>query len=121
MMPSPVATRRGSRRWLAGALAYNAVAALLLLLLPLTTTVDAGGGTERHSLLATDPGVAVPLAVPVLLSVLALLGRQRWLIWTAFSLLAAGVLVSIASVGLGFVPGLVLLGVGAVRSGRAPS
>lgn len=65
-------------------------------------------------------GLALVLAVPVLLGVLPLLvGPQRIVVWGCAALLAGFVLIGAASIGLFFVPALVLLLIGARQLARA--
>jgi hypothetical protein len=87
------------RVWFAAALAASLVTTAILLLL-----LDDEGS-----------GVALVLAVPVLLCAAPLVAGSRLrraVAWTATAALAAGILVSLASIGLFFVPALVLLAVG---------
>lgn len=65
-------------------------------------------------------GVALVLAVPVLLTALpVLVGPQRIVVWGCAVVLAGCVLIGAASVGLIFVPALVLLLIGARQMARA--
>lgn len=62
-------------------------------------------------------GVALVLAVPAVLSALPVAaGGQRILVWGCIVLLAAFTLVSIASIGLFYLPAVAMLTVGATRS-----
>ncbi|MBB4690886.1 hypothetical protein [Paractinoplanes abujensis] len=65
-------------------------------------------------------GVAVVLAVPVVLTALpVLLGPQRIVVWGCTGLLAGFVLIGAASVGLTYVPALIMLVIGARQMTRA--
>src|SRR5689334_226504 len=100
MRVESVAGTRG-RFWFTGAAIYSLAASVVLLV----SLVGREGG-----------GLALVLAVPVLLSALPLLvGPQRILVWGCAGLLAGFVLIGAASVGLIFVPALVLLVIGARR------
>jgi hypothetical protein len=90
-----------------GAAAIYAVAVSLVLLISLV------GGEGA--------GVALVLAVPALLSVLPVAARgQRILVWGCVVLLAGFAVVSVASVGLFYLPAVAMLAVGAVRGGSGP-
>ncbi|MFC4072844.1 hypothetical protein [Actinoplanes subglobosus] len=122
------------RRWFLAALVLTAVVSAALLVLPLyayeTATgpaassgeVGAGYSYERghRSLLAVEgPGVAFLLAVPVLVSGLPVLvrgRRQRLAGWVSTALLSVGVLVGIASIGLFYLPGVLLSAIGTALS-----
>ncbi|MCO8275834.1 hypothetical protein M1L60_35165 [Actinoplanes sp. TRM 88003] len=100
-------TRASAGFWF-GAAALYAIAVSIVLLVPPADLLGQEGG-----------GVVVLLAVPVLLSVLALFARgQRILVWGCIALLGGFVLFSIASVGLVYLPGLVMIVVATLRQGR---
>ncbi|WBB70033.1 hypothetical protein [Micromonospora sp. WMMD812] len=124
------------RWWLVSALLAAVVAGLLLVLLPVSTTVEsrarpsspaatptaapvAPEERRRESLLARDGWrVAAVAAVPVALCAAPLLAPRRGRRAVAAGttgLLAVGVLVGAASVGLFFLPSLLLMGVAAAR------
>lgn len=109
-----------ARRWFVAALLLTAAASVILLLAPLSSEQNAGGAVERRSLLAAEgPGVAVLLAVPLLVCALPVLIPRPAVAWGSAALLAAGVLVGLASVGLYYLPVLALLVAGAWRRGSA--
>jgi hypothetical protein len=91
-------------RWFLAALVLSTVAGAFLL----------------PSLLPVDgPGVILTLSVPVLLCVFPLLvraRRRRVVGWVSTGALALGVVAGLLSIGVFFVPSLVLLAVGASRS-----
>ncbi|WP_328473028.1 hypothetical protein OHA21_11435 [Actinoplanes sp. NBC_00393] len=96
-----------SRRWLVAALVLTAVTSLVLLL-----ALRAGEGPE----------VALVLAVPVLVCAVPVLTPsrlRRFAAWGSVVVLAAGVLISLASIGMFYVASVILLAVGAHRSRSA--
>ncbi|MEN3608487.1 hypothetical protein AAH979_02990 [Plantactinospora sp. ZYX-F-223] len=126
-LPSRV---RPGIRWLLAALLLAVAAGALLLFLPVTTvleaTRDSGAASPmmvvrevRQPLVqAQGWGVALLLLVPVLLCAMPLLGTgaaRLPVTVAAVVLLGLGVLVSLASLGLFYLPSLVLLVVAAVR------
>ncbi|GIG87103.1 hypothetical protein [Plantactinospora endophytica] len=131
--PAPPGTR-----WLLAALLLTALVSVLLLFLPVvlgsrsSTVGDPDGGGQltgsaevRQSLLEVGGwGVAVLLLVPVLLCAVPLLapGSVRPPLTVAVTvLLGMGVLVSLASIGLCYLPSLALLVAAAVRLSRRPT
>ncbi|MBL7258971.1 hypothetical protein [Paractinoplanes lichenicola] len=87
------------RFWFGGAAVYS-VAASVVWFVSLVTREGAG--------------VALVLAVPVVLTALpVLLGPQRIVVWGCTGLLAGFVLIGAASVGLSYVPALIMLLIGA--------
>ncbi|MEO3929748.1 hypothetical protein ABGB07_38735 [Micromonosporaceae bacterium B7E4] len=131
-LPSPA---RPGIRWLLAALLLTAAAGALLLFLPVTTvvegTVDKGPTSAgvmtpmievrevRQPLVQAEGwGVVLLLLVPVLLCAVPLLGTgaaRLPLTVAVVLLLGLGVLVSLASLGLFYLPSLLLLVVAAVR------
>src|SRR5690349_11582117 len=128
-------TSQSGKNWFLAALLVTAAVSLLLLLLPLATTSSeqssapssGSAATQQgettsgsESLLAQNgPWLIAVLAVPVLIAALPLLAgrrRQRAAGWGAAALLGIGALVSILSVGLAYLPSVVLLAIGALRS-----
>ncbi|GAA4605422.1 hypothetical protein BJY16_005388 [Actinoplanes octamycinicus] len=105
-------------RWFVAALLLTAVTAFALLLLP-TVAVHRSGSTDRVvSLGADQPAVAPVLAAPVLLCALPLLVPRRCrrgAAWAGVTALTIVVLLGLLSVGLFFVPGAILMAIGAVR------
>jgi hypothetical protein len=101
-------------------LLLTAAVSLLLLLLPMSAAQVSGEPTEYQNLLTAEgPAVILPLAVPVLICAVPLLvtvRRRRFAAWLSTVLLAVGVLVSLLSIGVFFVPSLIVLAVGAGRS-----
>ena len=64
-------------------------------------------------------GVILPLAVPVLVCLVPLLvpaRHRRAAAWGSAAILAAGVVISVLSIGVFFLPSVILLAVGAGRS-----
>ncbi|MDW5325219.1 hypothetical protein [Plantactinospora sp. KLBMP9567] len=126
-LPSPA---RPGIRWLLAAFLLAVAAGVLLLFLPVTTVLEAtrdsgaahpmiGVREVRQPLVQAEGwGVVLLLLVPVLLCAMPLLGTgaARFpLTVAAVLLLGLGVLVSLASLGLFYLPSLVLLVVAAVR------
>jgi hypothetical protein len=117
--------------WALAAAVLTATVSLLLLVLPLfeTQTEQADGSglpatvsSERESVLERrDWGVAAALAVPVLVAAAPLpVRRRRAPVATAAAVvLGVGVVLGAASVGLFYLPSVVLLVVAAVRSSRS--
>ncbi|MCM4075977.1 hypothetical protein [Paractinoplanes hotanensis] len=100
-------TRASAGFWFFSAALYSVAVSIALLVPP--------AGLLRQE----GAWVVGLLAVPVLLSVLPVAARaQRVLVWGSIALLAGFVLFSIASVGLVYLPALVMLVVAAVRQGR---
>jgi hypothetical protein len=123
-------------RWFVAALLLNIATALALMLLP-TVAVHEGYGPATPdgngrvvttgrvvSLWADQPTVAFVLAIPVLLCALPLLvrpRRRRAAAWVGATALAMFVLLGLLSVGLFFLPGVVLMVIGAVQLSRRDS
>jgi hypothetical protein len=111
-------TPRG-RRWFLAVLLFTAVVSASLLLLPLLAEQTAGPTVHYRTLLAGEgPGVILPLAVPVLVCAVPLLAPARYrraAAWGSAAVLAIGVVVSLLSVGVFFVPSAILLAIGAGR------
>ncbi|GAA3740683.1 hypothetical protein GCM10022225_24940 [Plantactinospora mayteni] len=120
-------------RWLLAALLLAVAVGALLLFLPVVTGVQSstlGNGPNpmievrevRQSLVQAEGwGVALLFLVPVLFCAMPLLGTgaaRLPLAIAAVVLLGLGVLVSLASLGLFYLPSLVLLVVAAVRMSR---
>ena len=107
------------RRWFLALLLGTAAVSAALLLLPLSAEQSTGRAARSRTLLAGEgPAVILPLAVPVLVCavpVLAPARRRRAAALASAAFLAAGALLSVASVGLFYVPSAVLLAVGAGR------
>jgi hypothetical protein len=104
--PSP----RLHARWPVAALLVTLAVSTLLLVLLLA------GGQE--------PDIIVTLAVPVLICALpfAVPGRhRRRAMAVSAALLAGGVVLGLLSIGIYYVPSVILLAVGATREGRRPS
>jgi hypothetical protein len=96
-------------RWFAVTAALTVAVSSLLLLLPLS---------GRSLLDAEGPGVIVTLAVPVLICAIPLLAparHRRAAAWISAVLLGIGVILGLLSVGVYFVPSLILLIIGANR------
>ena len=78
------------------------------------------GGWLLVSLAGTEgAGVVLLLAVPVLVSAVPLLVPmvlRRFAAWGCVAVLGAAVVVSLASIGLFYVPGVALLAIGATRT-----
>ncbi|MGX7673572.1 hypothetical protein [Plantactinospora sp. DSM 117369] len=130
----PSAARPGIR-WLLAALLLAVAAGALLLFLPVTTVLEAtrdegptSAGVAAPMMVVREVrqplvqaqgwGVALLLLVPVLLCAMPLLGTgaaRLPVTVAAVVLLGLGVLVSLASLGLFYLPSLVLLVVAAVR------
>ncbi|MBM2619823.1 hypothetical protein JIG36_30365 [Actinoplanes sp. LDG1-06] len=93
------------RFWFGGAAIYSLAVSVVLVI----------------SLFSTEGGgVALVLAVPAVVSGLpALLGAQRIVAWGCIGLLAGFVLIGAASVGLFYVPALIMLLIGARQMMRA--
>jgi hypothetical protein len=90
-----------------------------LLLLPLSAEQSVDPTVHHRTLLASEgPGVILALAVPLLVCAVPLLAPARYrraAAWGSAATLALGVVVSLLSVGVFFVPSVVLLAVGAGR------
>lgn len=114
-----------SRSWVTAAALLAMVTSSVLLFLPVVATADDASGTDAQSLVQQQGwATAAVLAVPVLISAAPLLvrGRHRRTATIGSAvLLTAGALVSIASVGLFYLPSAALLVVAAIRSGRSVS
>lgn len=101
--------------------ALGAVAVALLVPLGKSVSVDASGGSTRSSytlLESEGSGILVVLAIPVALaaaSVLGVLTGRAWLTRAAALLLAIGVLLGAASIGLFFVPSAIAVAIAASR------
>ncbi len=123
-------------RWFVAALLLSVVTAAALLLLPARAVREGAGPagpdrdgravtTERTVSLGEDePAVAVVLAIPVLMCTLPLLVRRRHrrgAAWVSVTALSTFVLVGLLSVGLFFLPVVVLTAIGAVRHDRRDS
>ncbi len=93
--------------WFGGAALYAFAVSLVLLLQPPNDLLDREGIS-----------VVLVLAGPVLIGALPLMVKGRIVAWGSALLLAGFAFVSVASVGLFFLPGLVLLVIGAVRAGH---
>jgi hypothetical protein len=110
------------RPWTVAGVSLTAAVSLVLMFVPLISTASSDGGSDRQSLFENEGWMAAAgLAIPVLISAAPLLvpHRHRGLATiAAAALLAIGVLVSIASVGLFYVPSAALLVVAAVRTQR---
>src|SRR5690349_8090523 len=108
------------RRWFLAALLLTTAVSALLLLLPLSTDQVTGQPADHRSLLSTEgSGIILPLAVPVLVCLIPLLApvrRRRAVAWVSAAVLAVGVVISLLSIGVFFVPSAILLAVGAGRS-----
>jgi len=108
------------RRWFLAALLLTTAVSALLLLLPLSTGQVTGQPADHRSLLSTEgPGIILPLAVPVLVCLIPLLApvrRRRAAAWVSAAILTVGVVISLLSIGVFFVPSAILLAVGAGRS-----
>ena len=108
-----------SRRWFLAVLLFTTVVSASLLLLPLSTEQTVGPTEHRRTLLAGEgPGVILALTVPVLVCAAPLLAPPRYrraAAWGSAAALALGVVVSLLSVGVFFVPSVILLAVGAGR------
>lgn len=113
------ARRDPGRPWVTAAVLLTAAVSLALMFLPLISTADSAG-SNRESLVEQEGwAVAAGLAVPVLISAVPLLvpsRLRRWMTVGAGVLLGAGALVSIASVGLFYLPSAALLVVAAIRT-----
>lgn len=128
------ATREPGKPWLVAAMLLTVAVGLLLLWLPLGTMASQEGvatpvpgnssaGPTREeppSLLAAEgSGVVAVLGVPVVLCAAPLLcgaRRRRQVAFGAALVLAAGVVVSVSSIGVAYLPSLVLLLIGAART-----
>jgi hypothetical protein len=98
-------------------LLFTAVVSGCLLVLPLSAGQSAGQAVHHRTLLAGEgPGIILPRAVPVLICAVPVLTparRRRAAAWASAVLLGAGVLVSLLSVGVLYIPSTILLAVGA--------
>lgn len=110
------------RGWVVAAAVVALVTSLALLTLPTVSTATSTGGTGqtgRESLFVNQGWtIAVTLAVPVLISAVPLLvptRHRRWATLGAAALLTAGAMLGAASIGLFYLPAVVLLWVAAVR------
>ena len=112
-------------RWSLAALALAVVTAACLAFLPANSTSSCVASSvgaphctaSRTSLLTSEgPSVLVVLSVPAALLLLAAVVRRRWAATAVAVLLSAGVLLGAASIGLFFVPTLVLAWVAAASS-----
>ncbi|MBU2664552.1 hypothetical protein KOI35_13700 [Actinoplanes bogorensis] len=93
------------RFWFGGAAIYSLAVSVVLLI----SLIPAEGA-----------GVGLVLAVPVVLSALpVLLGPQRIVVWGCIGLLTGFVLIGAASIGLFYLPALVMLAIGARQMARA--
>jgi hypothetical protein len=120
--------RSPGARWLTAALVVTAVVSLALLLAPIVAHVESGPPARKdwQSLLELE-GVraAVGLALPVLLVAIPLLlprgaARRLGTLIVTF-LLAAGVVLGLLSIGLFYLPTLILLIVALLRSDSVPA
>jgi hypothetical protein len=119
-------------RWFATALLTGVVTALALLLLP-TVAVHEGSGPAGGQTATTDrmvslwqdqPTTAFVLAIPVLLCALPLLVPPRprpAVAWVSVTALGVFVLLGLPSVGLFFLPALILMAIGTARLGHSDS
>jgi hypothetical protein len=107
------------RRWFLAVLLLTVAVSAALLLLPLSAELSGGQPVRHRTLLAAEgPGIIVPLAVPALICALPLLAparHRRGVAWGSAGVLVVGVLISLLSVGVFFVPSAILLAVGAGR------
>jgi hypothetical protein len=115
-------------RWLTAALVVTAVVSLALLLVPIVEHVESGPPvrTERRSLLEVEGvQVALTLALPVLLVAVPLLlprgDARRFGTLVVTFLIAAGVVLGLLSVGVFYLPTLILLIVALLRSDSVPA
>lgn len=107
------------RPWVTAAVLLTAAVSLALMFLPLVGTDDSAGSNRESLIEQGGWAVVAGLAVPVLISAVPLLVPSRLRRWTtvgAGTLLGAGALVSIASVGLFYLPSAALLVVAAIRT-----
>lgn len=110
--------------WQLAAVALAVVASVLLLVVPTgtseTTTSTGEHTSESTTLLGTEgPSVLWPLLVPVLLTLVPLLVSRRLrpaVSITCTVLLAVGVILAVLSIGVFFVPALVLAVIACVRT-----
>ena len=128
-MASPATARRDpSRRWLTAALLVTAAASLVLLLAPLVESVEmtpTGGRAERHNLLSLEGWRAVVIVgVPVLLAAIPL-ALPRGARWPGTALvtfvMTAGVVLAILTVGVFYLPTVILLIAAMLRSDSVPA
>jgi hypothetical protein len=120
--------RSPSARWLIAALAVTAIASLVLLFVPMVKNVESGppARAEWQSLLELEgAGVAIGLALPVLLVAIPLLlprgGARRLGTLVVTFLLAAGVVLGLLSIGVFYLPTMILLIVALIRSDTVPA
>jgi MFS family permease len=116
--------RDAGRPWLVAAVLLAVAATLILMFLPLVSVDTEPGGTSRQSLVEQEGwAIAAVLAVPVLVAAvpwLASARHRRWVTIGSAALLTAGVLVSLASVGMFYLPSAAALVVAAVRAPGRP-
>jgi hypothetical protein len=125
MSAEPVARSAGrdrGRPWVIATVLLTTMIGLLLMFLPTYTTVEEPGGIDRQSLVEHEGwDVAAILAIPVLIGAVPLLAparHRRWVTVGVAALFGLAALVSVASVGLFYVPSATLLVVAAVRTRR---
>lgn len=122
MSPS-ISPRAPRNAWQLGAFALACAASLGLLVIPVyrveTVTTTGESTTELLTLSqAEGPGALVLLAVPVMLTLGSLVAPARLVRWTSVAttaLLAVAVLLALASIGLFFVPALLVALVATIR------
>jgi len=110
------------RRWFLAAMLLTVVVSACLLLLPLSAEESSDAAVHYRTLLDSEgPGIIVTLAVPVLVCAVPLLAPARFrrvAAWGSFALLAVGVVVSLLTIGVFFLPSVILLAIGAGRTRR---
>lgn len=114
----------GGRNWVVAAVLLSAAVSTALLLLPsgtsITVSEDGTAQTTRETLLENQGWTVIPVFVaPVLISAapwLAPVRLRRGATVVSAIVLTAGVALAIASVGLFYLPSVVLLVVAAIRA-----